>query len=224
MVASTGSSPMIFLLLSFITLSFVLPSCHSDPDPLQDFCIADLTSKVLLNGFACKPPSGITSDDFFFTGLTKEGNVTANPFGTNVTSANVVSFPGLNTLGLSMNRVDYAPGGVNIPHSHPRATELVLVLKGSLFVGFVSTANLLFSKVVNPGEIFVIPKGLVHFQYNVGKGKALAITVFNSQLPGAVLIPLTLFASKPTIPSEILAKALQIDEEVVNSIKSKFGA
>ncbi|XP_068657363.1 germin-like protein subfamily T member 2 [Aristolochia californica] len=219
---SYAGSSLMFLIVC-LTLAFLSP-CHSDPDPLQDFCVADLDSKVLVNGFTCKPASTVTAQDFFFTGLAKQANTSANPFGANVTSANVLSFPGLNTLGLSMNRVDYAPGGLNIPHSHPRATELVLVLQGRLFVGFVSTGNLLFSKVVRPGEIFVIPKGLVHFQYNVGKGKALAITVFNSQQPGAVLLSPTLFGSKPTIPGEILAKAFQIDEQLVNDIKSKFGA
>lgn len=223
--SSTTQRPSMIVSIVFLThLLLLLPCLHAaDPDPLQDFCVADLNSTVVVNGFPCKAPSAVKADDFFFAGLAMEGNTT-NPLGLMVTSANVRSFPGLNTLGLSMNRVDYAPGGVNPPHSHPRATELVLVARGRLLVGFVSTANVLYAKVVKAGEVFLIPRGLVHFQYNVGEGKALAITVFNSQLPGAVVVAPALFASVPTIPSEVLAKALQVDEKIVNDIKERLGA
>ena len=62
----------------------------------------------------------------------------------------------------------------------PRATEVVFVLKGELDVGFITTANVLISKSIKEGEIFVFPKGLVHFQKNNGDSPA----AFNSQLPG----------------------------------------
>uniref|UniRef100_A0A453M5A3 Cupin type-1 domain-containing protein n=1 Tax=Aegilops tauschii subsp. strangulata TaxID=200361 RepID=A0A453M5A3_AEGTS len=81
-------------------------------------------------GFPCKPASAVVSDDFFFAGLARSGAADAaeSPFGSSVTSGNVAAFPGLNTLGVSINRVDLAPGGVNPLHSHPRAAELVHVV------------------------------------------------------------------------------------------------
>lgn len=104
-----------------------------DPDPIEDFCIADLTKigdTLSSNyGFPCKPLSQVTSEDFVFSGLTKPGNTT-NLFGSVVTSGNVDFFPAVNTLGLSANRVDFAPGGVLPPHSHPRATELITIIHG----------------------------------------------------------------------------------------------
>ncbi|XP_077242494.1 germin-like protein subfamily T member 1 [Tasmannia lanceolata] len=218
---SIARSPF-FLILSFAVL--LLHSCYADPDPLQDFCVANLEAQnISVNGFTCKPSSTVTSDDFFFAGLAKEGD-TGNIFGLNVSSGDVLNFPGLNTLGVSMNRVDLAPGGTNPPHSHPRATELVFVIDGRVLVGFVTTSNALFSKVLNAGESFVIPKGLIHFQFNVGVGKALLITAFDSQLPGVQIIPVALFASSPSIPNQVLAKAFQVDEQIVKGIKSKFGS
>ncbi|KAF8408026.1 hypothetical protein HHK36_007166 [Tetracentron sinense] len=202
--------PPFFMILFLIVL---LPSaCRSaDPDPLQDFCVAILNSTISVNGFPCKPVPKVKSDDFFFDGLSKEGNTT-NVFGSLVTAANVLTFPGLNTLGISMNRVDFAPGGINPPHIHPRASETGVIIKGKLLVGFVTTSNVFHSKVLKAGDMFVIPRGLVHFQLNVGKGKAHVITAFNSQLPGAVVLPLTLFASKPPIPNDVLTKAFQQQE------------
>ncbi|KAL0357540.1 UNVERIFIED_CONTAM: Germin-like protein subfamily T member 1 [Sesamum calycinum] len=57
--------------------------------------------------------------------------------------------------------------------------------------------------------MFVIPRGLVHFQLNVGQEKALIFTAFNSHLPGAVVLPLNLFASTPSVPDNVLTKAFQ---------------
>jgi hypothetical protein len=48
----------------------------SDPDQLQDFCVADLspTNPVKVNGFPCKRSANVTSKDFLFTGLRTAGN------------------------------------------------------------------------------------------------------------------------------------------------------
>ncbi|PSR89622.1 Germin-like protein subfamily T member [Actinidia chinensis var. chinensis] len=213
---------MATLYLFIVLLLLPLPYSYADPDPLQDFCVADLKSAPSVNGFPCKLASEVTSGDFFYDGLSKEGNTT-NLFGVNVNAGNVLAFPGLNTLGISMNRVDLAPGGINPPHSHPRSTESGIVIEGKLLVGFVTTGNVFYSKVLGVGEMFVVPRGLVHFQLNVGDGKALIFTAFNSQLPGAVIAPLTLFASTPSVPDDVLTRAFQVEDDVINGIKSKFG-
>ncbi|RRT60599.1 hypothetical protein B296_00005086 [Ensete ventricosum] len=60
-----------------------------------------------------------------------------------VTAANVEKMiPGLNTLGVSFSRVDFAP-------------EIVFVLD----VGFLTTANKLVAKTITEGDIFVFPRG-----------------------------------------------------------------
>ncbi|KAF8408001.1 hypothetical protein HHK36_007141 [Tetracentron sinense] len=214
---------MAFFTILFLIV-FLLPACRcADPDPLQDICVANLKASISVNGFPCKPLPEVKSGDFFFHGLRKEGNTT-NVFGSNITSGNVLDFPGLNTLGISMSRVDLAPGGLNPPHSHPRASETGVIVKGKVLLGIVTTANVFHSKVLKAGDMFVIPRGLVHFQLNVGKGKAFFLPAFNSQLPGIVVLPITLFASTPPIPDDVLAKAFQVDEKVISGIKSKFGS
>ncbi|XP_073036523.1 germin-like protein 5-1 [Primulina eburnea] len=215
-------SPLNGILLTLLLLT-PFPSHSADPDLLQDFCVADLSGSIALNGFPCKPASNVTSEDFFFDGFVEEGD-TNNTFGSRPTQGNVLAFPGLNTMGISMNRVDFAPGGLNPPHSHPRATESGVVIQGKLLVGFVTTGNVFHSKILGPGQMFVIPRGLVHFQINVGDQKALIITAFNSQLPGAVIVPLNLFASTPAVPDYVLSKAFQVGSDIIDEIKSKFAA
>ncbi|KAJ6765196.1 GERMIN-LIKE PROTEIN SUBFAMILY T MEMBER 1-RELATED [Salix koriyanagi] len=100
---------------------------------------------------------------------------------------------------------------------------LVRVIDGKLLVGFVTTSNVFDSKVLTGGQKFVVPTGLVHFQLEVGEGNALIFTTFNSHSPGSAIAPATLFASKPLIPDDVLTKAFQVGNDVIDNIKSKFG-
>ena len=178
---------------------------------------------VNVNGFTCKDAKDVVAEDFFFSGLHVAAN-TSNKQGSAVTAANVVQIPGLNTMGISMVRIDYAPKGQNPPHTHPRATEILAVLEGSLYVGFVTSNpnNTLISKVLNKGDVFVFPKGLVHFQFNYGTENAVALAALSSQNPGVITIANTVFGSEPSITDGILAKAFQVDKNTVNCIQSQF--
>ncbi|VAI01244.1 unnamed protein product [Triticum turgidum subsp. durum] len=283
------SKSLVAGLLAMLFLAWTVLA--TDPDPLQDFCVADLDGKtVSVNGHPCKPISEAGDDFLFSSKLAKAGN-TSTPNGSAVTELDVAKWPGTNTLGVSMNRVDFAPGGTNPPHIHPRATEIGIVMKGELLVGILGSldsgnklysrvldvaewpgtntlgvsmnrvdfapggtnpphihprateigivmkgellvgilgsldsGNKLYSRVVRAGETFLIPRGLMHFQFNVGKTEASMVVSFNSQNPGIVFVPLTLFGSNPPIPTPVLTKALRVEAGVVELLKSKFAA
>ena len=137
---------------------------------------------------------------------------------------NVAQIPSLNTLGISLVRIDYAPYGQNPPHTHPRATEILVVLEGTLYVGFVAsnTENRLFTKVLNKGDVFVFPVGLIHFQFNVGKTNAIAIAGLSSQNAGVITIANAVFGSNPPINPDVLTKAFQFDKNVVQHLQKLF--
>ncbi|CAN1161243.1 Putative germin-like protein 2-1 [Linum perenne] len=207
--------------LSFVALvACAYLASASDPANLQDFCVADASGSVGVNGFPCKNPAMVKASDFYFGGLHVPGN-TSNAVGSRVT---VTQIPGLNTLGVSMVRIDFSPWGINPPHTHPRATEILTVIEGSLEVGFVTSnpENRLISKVLKKGDVFVFPIGLIHFQRNVGHGNAVAIAGLSSQNPGVITIANAVFGSKPDISSDILAKAFQVDKKVVKKLQAKF--
>ena len=86
----------------------------------------------------------VSANDFFFYELNIPGN-TGNKVGSNVTLVNVDKLVGLNTLGISLAHLDFAPYGLNPPHTHPRSTELLVVIKGTLLVGFVLPTQTNFS-------------------------------------------------------------------------------
>ncbi|KAB2074368.1 hypothetical protein ERO13_A07G137200v2 [Gossypium hirsutum] len=198
----------------------------SDPSPLQDFCVAinDTKDGVFVNGKFCKDPKLAKAEDFYLSRLNIPGN-TSNQVGSMVTPANVQQIPGLNTLGISLVRIDYAPyGGLNPPHTHPRATEILVVVEGTLYVGFVTSNmdNRLFTKVLHPGDVFVFPEGLVHFQFNIGHTNAVAFAALSSQNPGVITIANAVFGSDPAINPDVLAKAFQLDKNIVNQLQSRF--
>jgi quercetin dioxygenase-like cupin family protein len=223
-MASVRNSLTWFVLFSLF-FSF---GAASDPSPLQDFCVAinnaTLVNSLFVNGKFCKDTTLVIADDFFFKGLDLAGNTT-NKVGSNVTTVNVQQIPGLNTLGISLVRIDYAPnGGQNPPHTHPRGTEILTVIEGTLLVGFVTSNpnNDLYTKVLYKGDVFVFPIGLIHFQQNIGDTPAVAIAVLSSQNPGVIRIGDAIFGSNPSINPDILARAFQIGQGVVKTIQSKF--
>jgi quercetin dioxygenase-like cupin family protein len=149
---------------------------------------------------------------------------TSNKQGSAVTPVNVAQIAGLNTMGISLARIDYAPYGLNPPHTHPRATEILTVLEGSLYVGFVTSNpdNKLFTKVLNKGDVFVFPEGLIHFQFNYGTNSAVAHAALSSQNPGVITVANTVFGSKPSISDDILARAFQVDKQNIDRIQAQF--
>ncbi|CAI9753348.1 unnamed protein product [Fraxinus pennsylvanica] len=170
----------------------------------------------------------VSADDFFFRGLNIPGN-TSNPQGSVVTFATVDQFPGLNTLGISLVRIDYAPYGLNAPHTHPLASEVLLAVEGTLYVGFVTSnpgdPNIkykLFTKTLYPGDVFVFPQGLIHFQLNVGKNNAVAFAGLSSQNPGRITIANAVFGSDPPINIDVLTKAFQVDANVIKYLQGQF--
>ncbi|XP_057826457.1 germin-like protein subfamily 3 member 2 [Cryptomeria japonica] len=222
---SVMASGQISLRYPFLVILVLVISAAADPDPLQDFCVGILkqseTQDINLNGLPCKDIREVTVDDFVYEGIRTVGNLSATNTGFASTSVSVAQFPGLNTLGMSALRADFEEGAVNVPHLHPRATEMVYVVEGRLYCGFITSENKLYAKVIHKGDVMVFPRGLVHFQMNVGHGPAVLLGSFNSENPGSLKLPFTLFGSG--IEDHLLQKAFYLSKKEVKSLKSKFG-
>ena len=193
----------------------------ADPDPVQDFCIGDPKSSVTVNGLPCKNPKDVTNADFVSAALERAGNTSSVYTGCAVTMAFAPQFPGINTQGISMARLDFAKnGGLNAPHWHPRASEILFVVNGTLLVGFVDTTNRLWSSVLPTGGVTFFPRGLLHFQLNLAKTPALAIVALNSQNPGREDAGPASFGSN--IPDVVLQKTFNLTKEAVDELKAFF--
>uniref|UniRef100_A0A453MTM3 Germin-like protein n=1 Tax=Aegilops tauschii subsp. strangulata TaxID=200361 RepID=A0A453MTM3_AEGTS len=82
-------------------------------------------------------------------------------------------------------------------------------------------ADRLFAKVLVEGEVMVFPRGMVHFQLNVGDQPATIYGTFNSENPGIVRIPATVFGSG--IRDAVLERAFGLSPEELRRIEKRFG-
>eukprot|EP00252_Welwitschia_mirabilis_P004785 TRINITY_DN15090_c0_g1_i1.p1 TRINITY_DN15090_c0_g1~~TRINITY_DN15090_c0_g1_i1.p1 ORF type:complete len:223 (+),score=42.34 TRINITY_DN15090_c0_g1_i1:425-1093(+) len=193
----------------------------SDPSSIEDFCIGDIKKQEAAFGYPCKDTS-ISSKDFKSSLLKNPGN-TSNSLGSALTLAYVKTFPALNGQGVSFARIDYAKGGVVQPHLHPRASEVIFVLKGALMVGFADTQNKLYSQKLSEGEMFVFPRAMVHYIANAGSGPSVSLSALDSQNPGAVFLAKNLFASQPSpLPDNVLTSSFKISPSLLHSMEASL--
>ncbi|CAL9081360.1 unnamed protein product [Musa textilis] len=186
----------------------------------QDFCVGDLSFSDTPAGYPCKEVSEVTCDDFVFRGLAMPGD-TSNLIMAAVTPAFVSQFPGVNGLGISVARLDIAPGGVIPLHTHPGGSELLVVIEGTICAGFISSANNVYVTTLNKGDTMVFPPGQLHFQINAGDFPALAFVSFNSPNPGLQITAFALFAN--SLPSPLVEKVTFLDDEQVKKLKKVLG-
>ncbi|XP_024534863.1 germin-like protein 9-3 [Selaginella moellendorffii] len=197
-MSTTSLQVIYFFLLALVAVGVFA----SDPELVSDFAAN---------------PAATNASFFTFTGFRDDVTAPAGTF--LVKKASLAEFPGLNGLGVSIAKLSYQPGTTNPPHIHPRAAELLFVLQGSLSVGLVdTTTNKLFVQKLEMGDMFVFPKGLVHFQFNDGQHEAKAISAFGSSNPGTVSLPATLFGSG--IDDKILSKAFKVSTDTVKMLKN----
>jgi hypothetical protein len=77
--SGVGSRQAWQTIVAFVCMALVAGTVMvqaADPDPLQDFCVADLSSSApRVNGFPCKDRANVTSKDFLFTDFRTAGTI-----------------------------------------------------------------------------------------------------------------------------------------------------
>ncbi|KAL3689439.1 hypothetical protein R1sor_015748 [Riccia sorocarpa] len=202
----------------FCLAAFLVLSAHAaDPEEIRDFAA---------------PPAGTALDGNYFTS-TRLRNISVENKGSfaNVTAVNVNFFPALSGLGVSNALLIYPPGSVNVPHTHPRGTETLFItarmctvtlfiIEGCLEVGLIDTTApvpVLFTQTLQKDDIFVFPRGLVHFQINKSnKTTVKAYASFSSTNPGLVSLPRTLFGVN--IHGDVLTKSFQVSPYIIKTL------
>nr|GEU43507.1 auxin-binding protein ABP19a-like [Tanacetum cinerariifolium] len=202
---------------TFLVLSLFFVASYAS---VNDFCVADMKQSDTPTGFPCKDPKKLTEADFVYSGLGVAGN-TSNLIKAAVTPAFTAQFPAVNGLGISLARLDLATGGVIPMHTHPGGSEVLVVIDGTICAGFISSANTVYFKTLNKGDIMVFPQGLLHFQINSGKGKAFAYVGFSSPSPGLQITDFALFGNE--LPTELVAATTFLDAATIKKLKGVLG-
>ncbi|KAK9911310.1 hypothetical protein M0R45_035227 [Rubus argutus] len=192
---------MIILGIALATSKRVLAS---DPDILSEYIL---------------PQNSTTVDATFFTYTGLRGIFDQAPETFKTTKASMVEFPALNGQSVSYAVLQLPPSTLFPPHTRPDATGLLFLLDGSLEVGLIDTKNVLYTQKLQAGDMFVFPKGLIHYQYNTDPQlPATAIAAFGSASARAVAVPPSVFASG--IDDVILAKSFKTDVDTIKMFKA----
>ncbi|KAL3535529.1 hypothetical protein ACH5RR_003990 [Cinchona calisaya] len=208
----------------FIQALFIFPIllliASSTQASVLDFCVAEPSLPFGPAGYSCKNPANVVVDDFVYN-LSAAGN-TSNLLKAAVTPAFAPAFPGVNGLGISIARLDFAVGGVIPFHTHPGASEILVVIQGQISTAFISSNdNVVYYKTLYQGDVMVFPQGLLHFQINSGNGPALAYSSFSSANPGLQITDYAMFGNN--LPTNIVVKATFLDTLEVKKLKRVFG-
>ncbi|XP_047333381.1 germin-like protein subfamily 3 member 4 [Impatiens glandulifera] len=206
---------MIMKMMIIIATFFIYLATALHGDNLQDMCPSNIVKGIFLNGFPCINPANVTASDFKSSILSQPGEF--DDFTRSSSSLlTAAEFPGLNTLGLAVGRTDLEIDGIVTPHTHPRSSEMIFVAKGKVAVGFIDTQSVIFQKVLEEGEVFVFPRGLLHYYVNTGFGTATLFSMYNSQNPGMWSIVGGIFQQEELIKKKLVSLSTSGAERVEN--------
>ncbi|UJR38253.1 hypothetical protein I4U23_030926 [Adineta vaga] len=121
-------------------------------------------------------------------------------------SANANNFPGVIGHGIAMTVGFLGPCGMNLPHTHPRATEINYSVDGHFQIGFYQENGAAFiMNELHSGQVAVFPKGAIHFEQNLNCQPATFVAAFNHEDPGVLTIANAFFGS---IPATVVGASL----------------
>lgn len=143
-------------------------------------------------------------EDFVFdlAGSRPESNT---PAGT-VQPLSVEQLPSLAGEGVAYTLFTLEPCGINLPHVHPRATEIIYVISGDqLRTAFTEeNGGRVIVNDISTGVVTFFPQGLLHYQQNLSCEKAQYLSALNNEDPGVVTVTTQFFR----LPQEAIEGSL----------------
>ncbi len=128
------------------------------------------------------------------------------------------NLPSLEGEGVAYTLFNIEPCGINLPHVHPRATELIYVISGQdLRTAFVEeNGGRVITNDIDQGHVTFFPRGLIHYQQNLSCESATYISALNSDDPGVSTISTQFFS----LPEEGVRSSLGEGQDVVDALIS----
>ena len=115
------------------------------------------------------------------------------------------TFPALVGTGVSMTLGFLGPCGFNTPHTHPRGTEINVVVQGALRAEFIQENGAPnFVANLTQYQMTVFPMGAMHTEFNPLCTPSTFVAGFNSEDPGVMQIAQTFFNFAPDLVQAVL--------------------
>ncbi|KAH9951608.1 RmlC-like cupin [Amylocystis lapponica] len=166
---------------------------------------SDLISNLKLASSAVERVSLLSDEQFTFDFFNPPTGAIVPGAGGHLALASVTTFPALVAEHIAMVVGFLGPCGLNTPHTHPRATELLFLVNGSLTSGMVTeTGSRFITDTLSPGQAMVLPMGSIHFQQNNGCEPLMFVSALNNEDPGSNLVGQSFFG----LPADIVGATL----------------
>ncbi|KAF2094292.1 RmlC-like cupin [Rhizodiscina lignyota] len=149
------------------------------------------------------------------------GGVGSGPGGIGIL-ANQKTFLPLIGLGVAMSAGFLNPCGMNVPHTHSRATEFLTIVEGgNVTTGFYmeNDGPPAFNNTLNKYQGAILPMGSFHFEFNDNCEPAVFIAAFSHEDPGLSNIGANLFKLRPDVVAAILDYPTAVDASNINKLK-----
>ncbi|KAF7360844.1 Spherulin-1b protein [Mycena sanguinolenta] len=126
--------------------------------------------------------------------------------GGSILLATVDNFPILTDLSVTAAVSFIEPCGLNIPHLHPRSSEVLTVIEGVLDAGWVQENGFdtEVESTLGKYQATVFPMGSMHYQQNPTCSPAAFVAAFGSEDPGRSDIATSFWM----LPSDVVDAAL----------------
>lgn len=128
----------------------------------------------------------------------------------------VQQYFGVNIQGIFYVRLDFEFGGVILFYMYLLVFEIIFVVEGLVFIGFVSYDNKLFIKMLYKGDVFLFLRVMLYFQFCVGNVFVIMFNFFNVQFLGFLMVVNQLFVINMNY--DVLVKFFGFNEVVMNVV------
>jgi oxalate decarboxylase/phosphoglucose isomerase-like protein (cupin superfamily) len=126
----------------------------------------------------------LSDDQFVFDFKNSLLGVTQSAGGITVATSRS-NFPAVIGHNIAMTVGYIEPCGINLPHTHPRATEINFIASGRFRAGFIMENGARFiGNVLEAGMATIFPQGAIHFEINLDCTPAVFVAAFNNEDPG----------------------------------------
>ena len=149
------------------------------------------------------------------------GSAPTNGEGGVIRTVNAKAWSPLKGSNIAFSLVTLKPCGINLPHVHPRANEVLYMISGrDLQTAFAeeNPSNRTVVNILKAGDITIFPMGLIHFQQNYACEDVTFMTSLDNDDPGTMTIASHLF----DLPTEAVASALNVNASQVTSLKKSL--
>ena len=158
-----------------------------------------------------------------------------NSTGGRILVANEKNYPILTELGIAGAVAFLNPCSMNTPHTHPRATELLTLVKGErLQTGLMlengfhpTTAGGLTTQVAAELSTFqatVFPQGSIHFQFNPTCEEAIFVAALSSSDPGTSQVAQNFFFQDERIVDITLGQPEELNGKDIADFRKNLPA